>query len=235
MCWHSFQGKHGVSDLSSNIIKDGLAVLTGFGLFIILIIVIPLVGLLSLFFLYPSPRQSPSWQATLTVVSTLTATYDAEARSAIEDYHRISGSLNARLNPEIYTQVATGPHLERLLSFDIPEGDDPVYIVTGIELIEVRVLEYDEAHMKVVGCGTRYNGQTTVQGELVSSTRSTQFNVIYVFLWEDETWKLATGYTLIDRDAIRRDWAYVSEWEREAIGDIERYADMHFDCGMGGD
>jgi hypothetical protein len=176
--------------------------------------------------------KSPSEQATSVAVSTLTINYESEARSAIESYFLVSGSLNTRLHPENFAQVATGPHLERLLDFDIPEGDDTVYTTTAFILDKVYVLEYDDTHMKTVGCGTIYQDVVTAQGEFVRTTPRVQLNSIYVFLREDGTWKMATGYSLWEYDNLDRDWIYVSEWEQEAIGDIESYMLTYLRCGM---
>jgi hypothetical protein len=218
-----------VSSLKSQTLKYVLAVLVAVALGVVLTSVAIFLMSDALSQLVSNP--SPARQATATAVSILTTAHEDEARAAIESEFLVSGSLDARLHPEIFAQVATGPRLDVLHSFGIPESDDTVYVGTAIELSEVHVLEYDESGMKVVGCGTTYHDEVTAQGDFVQSNRPVQGTAIYVFLWEDETWKLATLFGL-DEDNLNYMLPYMSQWEREALGDVEGYMWTYFGCGL---
>lgn len=176
-----------------------------------------------------TPR-STSLAATQTTIATLTAAHEAEARSLIENYHlSIASNTNVR-DSEALSEVMTGPLLGTLTASGTPVHESSFYRTRSIVLSEVYVVEYTPSQVKVVGCGELHDEHVYPQEERVELLPPYPLENIYVFVWEDEKWKLFTLYPLSDRDSALQSWTYVSEEERSAIGNLEDYFDLYLPC-----
>jgi hypothetical protein len=59
-----------------------------------------------------------------------------------------------------------------------------------------------------------------------------RFNFTYfeVYVFEDELWKLYTGYHIGDVDGALLMWRYASEEEKQIVGDLRQYIDSYSTC-----
>lgn len=224
MCWHSYLDEY--VELKNPQIWLGCLSCVHASHSLAIIILVVLNTLLDII-----ANESPSEQATSVAVNTLTAVHEGEARAAIERYYEVVGSLEADLDRGLRAQVETGPSLETALTFEYDEDDDTIYVNSDFTLDEVYVLSYTTSQMKVIGCGSIGTNVVNRNGELIESLDNFYFSTIFVFLQEDDTWKVATAFGL-DRDNLIHMFPYMSEWEREAIGDAESYVWTYSGCGM---
>jgi len=162
----------------------------------------------------------------------LTIAHEAELHSMIVSYYLGVGSLSSRRDPNKNAEVATGPLLQRMLEFGTAEPGTSLTVITAIAIKQIHVLEYSSSRVKAIGCGILYSKLVSYEGEYIQSLRPMPFMNVFVFVLEDEKWKLFTHYFFGDQDAASRDWAYVSEEEKLAIGNLEEYMDTYWPCGF---
>ncbi len=161
-------------------------------------------------------------QATNTVEKALTTEHGSEVSSVIENYHLQVGSFETRKNPERLSQLLTGPSL-RLLQSTRSEDLEFWYIPKSVEVEGVRIIEYSSSQFKAIGCGTIYTDKVTPQGIVIESLPPREFRIIYVFTSEDNVWKLAASYNIIEPDDALREWEHTYDWAKEIIGDLSNY------------
>ena len=155
--------------------------------------------------------------------------YNDEARLIIENLEREFYSYHTRDNNEKLLNLVTEKFYEKFVAF---EEIDTIYVISDILIQEVRVLAYNPNQIKVIGCGFIKAVELTLEGEYIKSFPERFFQKIYFFEYEDETWKLATTYDFTDNKGGIRDWDYVSDWEKELIGDGKVYIQENSDCGL---
>ncbi|MEP7292900.1 MAG: hypothetical protein ABI835_14045 [Chloroflexota bacterium] len=186
-----------------------------------------------LLWMMPSCSQrNPDIALTLAPSETLTVSHEGEVRAMIETYYLGIGSLETQRDRSRIAQFATGPLLEALSEFDSYEADETLEVTRSISLDKVQVLEYTPTRVKAVGCGEFIQDEVTYEGEYVESSNPITLMNIFVFVHEDEVWKLFTMINFADTKGAIRDWAYVSEEEKEAIGDLQNIIDLYFGCGI---
>lgn len=168
------------------------------------------------------PNPTPKSLATQEAEAFLTETYGPTVHSAIKHYWLVANSLEANRNPTILSQVATGPWLGyRSRSPDNP-SKEPFWLVTkSVSVGSVRVLEYEPGRrFKAVACVDKQNDRVTTEGQYLESLPPYRARGVYVFLYEDDAWKLAGFFETTDYDNSIRDWWYVSEWLKEIIQEL---------------
>ncbi len=84
----------------------------------------------------------------------------------------------------------------------------------------VRVLEYSVERFKAVACVTELIDETTTEGVFIESLLPQEYEYVYVFVYEDDAWKLAGVFNItIPKDAWH-DWEYAPDWLKETIGEL---------------
>ena len=164
----------------------------------------------------------------------LTNTHGDEVRALITSYYIESGTLDAQKNPDSFSQIATGPLLRKITALmPTQEVASTYYVTRSAAIREVHVLEYTSTRIKAVGCGQIEQELVNFDGTNASFLPLLTIMNIFVFIREDETWKLFTMYSFADSKSALRDWEYVSSEEKEAIGDIQTYINIFSGCGIG--
>jgi hypothetical protein len=175
------------------------------------------------------PKSTPeSVRATWEAETLLTEVHGAEVGKAIEDFWSTWGSLEARRDPGIQSQVATGPFLERM---GYADPDDPIYdnapfwtITESASVQSVHVLEWKRGRrFKAVACVTKQTDEITKEWVFLKSLPPREFRGVYVFVRKDDTWKLSGFFDVTDRDRSWRDWDYAQEWLKEIIRDLPEW------------
>jgi hypothetical protein len=163
---------------------------------------------------------SEHWQATATAEALLTEMHEEEARGAIENFELKRYSLEAHKDPSIQSQVVTGPYLN--LGWGEEVYDEPFWlVVTSADVEGIQVLEYNPERLKAVAFVDRTLDKTTTDEVVLESSLPAGRCGVYVFLREDNTWKLAGFFVLMGTpQEIERDWNYAPDWLKETIGEL---------------
>ena len=126
-----------------------------------------------------------SVSATSTAKASLTMAHEAEVRSAIEGFELRWHSLEAITNPQIESEVATGPYLEFRGNAHLGDSiyDEPFWLVIkSVEVRSLRVLEYSPERFKALASVDRWFDKTTTEGVVIESSIPSGLCGIYVFL-----------------------------------------------------
>jgi hypothetical protein len=159
--------------------------------------------------------------ATKEAETLLTEMYGETVRNAVENYWLVVDSLEAYQDPAVRSQVETGQWL-RVWSVPPGVGDmGPLRVTKSLSVGKVRVLEYEpERRFKAVVCVVKQVAEVTPEGESLQLLPPEQRQNVYVFLYEDDVWKLAGRFDTTSYDESTRNWWYISEWERECIQEL---------------
>jgi hypothetical protein len=165
-----------------------------------------------------------SLQVTATAEALLTETHKTEISRTIENLEIQWHSLEAHTNPGIQAEVATGPFLKCYGNARFGEAiyDEPFWLVaTSAKVKNVRVLEYSSERFKAIASVARQVNKMTPDGVILESSLPAGRCGIYVFLREDDVWKLS-GFFLTNPplDDVVRDWHNAPDWLREIIGGL---------------
>jgi starvation-inducible outer membrane lipoprotein len=156
----------------------------------------------------------------------LTEQHGAEIAQTIEIAHSRLGSMEVHNNPSALSDILTGPYLNVYapLIADNSQTENPI-LISSVNVYGIRVFEYSSENFTAVGCGTYYADQVTSTGEFIKSMPTYDFRTLYMFVKEEDVWKIALEVGL---NSAYDDWVYAADWERELVGDIELYMDA--DC-----
>ena len=165
-------------------------------------------------------RKTPGFlQATAEVERSLAGAFGVEVRSTIENFASRWSSLDAHLDPSIQSELATGPYLEYygLARKGTALYEEPFWLITRSAIVvSFRVLEYSAGRFKAVGCVVKLTDETDTAGVFRKSLPAYESCGVYVFVREENTWKLAGFFNTADP----RDWDYAPDWLKEIIGEL---------------
>jgi hypothetical protein len=167
-----------------------------------------------------------SLQATKDVEASLTEIHGARVSDAIENFEMRWSSLNAHKNPDIQSEIATGSFLDYFGYARQGSAlfDEPFWLIVKSATVEsVRVLDYSPEHFKAVACVTELIDETDTQGVFKEALPPREFRGIYVFVHENDTWKLSGFFDITHPKDSARDWDYASDWLKEIIGDMPEW------------
>jgi hypothetical protein len=170
----------------------------------------------------PQPDIS-SIQATAAAETSLTGMYGTEVRAAIENFETKWYSLEEHLDPEIQSQIATGEFLRQFghtYNSSKPFGEPYGLLTKSAVVVSVRVLEYGPQRFKAVAGVVEQTDQVTPQGEFTKSLPFRKFCGVYVFLKEENIWKLAAFFDITDSNTVARDWENASVTLKPIVGDL---------------
>lgn len=196
---------------------------------LILIITVALVTLLVMsgvaFKLWSDAEESrkASRQATAEAEELLTAIYGAEVRTAIENFESRWLTLASLKDPSRQSDVATGLYLDYFGHARAGDAiyNDPFWLTTKSVVVgKVDVLEYSPQRFKAVACVVKMVDKTTTSGVFIESLPSREFQGVYVFVREENAWKLVGFFEITDPRSALRDWDHAPDWLRQVIGDL---------------
>jgi hypothetical protein len=173
---------------------------------------------------------SESAQATQEVEMFLTEAHGAEVRGVIENFTTKWSSLEAHNDPSIQSDLATEPFLSSAGYARLGEAlySRSSWLVTKSAVVEsVRVLGYSPERFKAVACVTELVDKIMTDGVFIESLPPQENRIVYVFVREDDTWKLSGAFNVTYSEDTWRDWQYVSEQLKETIGDLPDWELCH--------
>jgi hypothetical protein len=161
----------------------------------------------------------------------LTTKYGVEVGSAIENFEIKWSALESIRNPSIQAEVATGRFLDYF--GNARHGDavyqEPFWLITrSATVTRVRVLEYTAERFRAIACVTGSIDKTDTKGVTQESLPPYKIRGVYVFVKENNRWKLAAFFDTTDPKRSLRDWDYAPDWLKQAIGDLPDLVDN--DC-----
>lgn len=165
-----------------------------------------------------------SLTATAQTGTLLTEQYGQEAGAAIERFEMQWITWDTLGDWEAQAQLTTGWFLSTFGGERSALGES-LPVTVAAEIIHLRVLEYTPERFKALGLVKLTNGDITADGKTVSPLRQEYVCRVYVFVWEDQVWKLAglfngtTSYRVTER-TVRLDWRTTSPELRELIGEF---------------
>jgi hypothetical protein len=178
------------------------------------------------------PAYLQAIESTRTAEQILTLGYGDEIRSLIEAYFMKSLSLAVQKEPDTRSEFETGPHLKAMFPFTTPEPVTRFHIATSVALDEIHVLEHTPSKIRAIGCGKVFTDEVSFDGDYIKTNTPFSIMQIFVFVREDNAWKVFTRYDFGDTKGAIRDWAYVSDEEKQAIGDLQMSIDMYWGYGL---
>ncbi len=175
--------------------------------------------------------------ATSSVISTATADaeaqlaerYGAEISNLIETFEVQWHSLETLKDCDAASRLATGWFLDmwvgKCFGLGLVEPAADSTITKSAAVRQMRVLEYAPDRFKALVTLDRVMQEVNVvTGAAVEPATSDVHCGIYVFVREDDVWKLEvfflTDYPRASWDSILRDWRLAPEEVREAIGEL---------------
>jgi hypothetical protein len=147
--------------------------------------------------------------ATRTAEEGLTNTYGIEVSRVIENFETSWFTLAAHRNPNIQSELATGPYLDYFgfsRAGDALEAEPYWLAVRSATIKDLRVVEYTSARFKAVACLDILDDKRTVEGELIEILPMREECRVYVFINAESSWKLATAFNTSAPDDVVRDW-----------------------------
>lgn len=154
----------------------------------------------------------------------LTVAHGPEVQATIENFELRWFSLDAHEDPSIQAKLATGPYLDywRYARHGKAIYDEPWWITKQAMVTSFRTFEYTPEHFKTIARVTRLFDEVTPQGEFKRSLPPNESCGVYVFVREDDVWKLATYFDMSVPQDIDRDWRDAPAWSKQLIGDLPR-------------
>jgi hypothetical protein len=162
-------------------------------------------------------------RATTEAETTLTGMYGAEVRTAIENFETKWFSREDHLDPKVQREIATDEFLRSLEhTYDNtkPFGEPYGLVTKSAVVVSVRVLEYSPDRFKAVAGVIEQVDEVTPEGELKQSLPYHKFCGVYVFLQEENVWKLAAFFDITNSDIVAREWDYAPGTLKLILGDL---------------
>ena len=160
---------------------------------------------------------------------------DAQATeicNVVENFEGNWNSLEAHMNPAVQSGLATGPYLE-FWSY-VRWGDKlyespywtPWSVTISATVKSVGIIEYSDERLKITAHVIRGHNTVEPGGEFIQYEGVIETCSVYVFVREDDTWKMAGLFNMSNPQHVQRDWDYEEPWLKEIIGELP-----HDPCG----
>lgn len=153
----------------------------------------------------------------------LTTKYGGEVGSAVENFEVKWSALESIRNPSIQAEVTTGPHLDYFGNARLGDAvyKEPFWLITrSVTVTSVRVLEYTTERFRAIACITKSLDETNTEGVVQKSLSPYKFRGIYVFVKENNRWKLAAFFDTTDPKKTLRDWDFAPDWLKQVVGNL---------------
>ena len=162
-----------------------------------------------------------SLRATAEAEAILTDAHGKEVRDVIENFELQWHSLEAYTDPNIQSGVATGQYLECYSNARGGISERPVLYTVSASVENVRVIEYSPQRFKAVADVIREMARAVPGGEILGVESSIQTCGVYVFVREDNIWKLLGFFNVgLPYNDVAYAWDYAPAWEKEIIGEL---------------
>jgi hypothetical protein len=151
----------------------------------------------------------------------LTQVHGDEVRSSIAHYWMLLGSLEARHNPDVIYAVATGELADYLVEAykKVNYSNEPyLLLTTAVEIRKLRIVEFDSQRFKSIACVKESINRVALTDERLLDSYQTDRCYIFVFLNNDQIWKVA-GYIDIDDP---QSYSSAPDWLKTIIGDVPK-------------
>jgi len=209
--------------------------LLGITVILILILVVCISSLLSLRQEFADMRpitltEIASSKATAETETMLTQTYGEQVSRIIEDFKVQRHSLEFIKGTGVDAEITTGyyyqlygggpPTIEDGSSW-LEEGS--IWkVVTSAQVRHVRVIEYTPERIKAVAAVDRVYDNRTIEGDIVEASLTDYQCGVYVFVNEDNLWKLAGFFltTPLSAGSVYNQWQYVDQEMKDVIGEL---------------
>ena len=153
----------------------------------------------------------------------LLVVHGQEVGAAIENFEVKWHSLEARKEPKILSDIAAGRYLEQRLETvqdSFPDQGEWQIIESAI-MKRLHIYEFDSEHFKAGACLEEKIIYVNSDGEFLRLVSHGESCGIFVFVWQDNTWKMAGFfYTNLPYSSIRRDWYQLPSWLKDIMGDL---------------
>jgi hypothetical protein len=152
------------------------------------------------------------------------ATQEREVSGAVSNFELVWHGFPAHLDPQTRADVATGPYLEHMgrIENNANLEEEPYWLVTtAVTPTVIQVYNYEPNRLKAGACLEKKIDKVIPGGEFVGNLSHGEQCGIYVFIRENNLWKL-TGFfnTTLPHSAVKRDWIQAPDWLKEIIGDL---------------
>ena len=168
-----------------------------------------------------SERERAAIQASAEAEVSLTNAYGTETRAAIENYETNWMSLKAYYDPSVQAALARGPYLDywklARLGPRLNEGG-PWLITKSAVVNSIRVLDYAPERFKALARVITQTDEYTPEGKFTRSYQPRVVCRLYLFVREDNSWKVADIFDMTRQSDIARDWENFVAWEKEYLG-----------------
>lgn len=164
-----------------------------------------------------------SSKATAETETMLTQTYGEQVSKIIEDFEVRSHSLEFIKATGVDAEITTGYY------YQLYGGGPPTIeegsiwqVVTSAQVRYIRVIEYTPERIKAVAAVDRVYDNRTIEGDIVEASLTDYQCGVYVFVNEDNLWKLAGFFltTPLSAGSVRNQWQYVDQEMKDVIGEL---------------
>lgn len=166
---------------------------------------------------------SASATATAEAVVLLDEAHGSEVKNTIENLESKWFAFAAYKDPSVQANLATSRYLRDSGSAVRPAdllGESSWLVTKSASVMTVRVLEFTVNRFKALARVQRAVDSVSPQGEVLESLPLQYYCSVYVFVWEDEKWKIAAYFNATQTRYVERDWRDASDWLRQIIGDL---------------
>ncbi len=173
-----------------------------------------------------SPADFSAIQATTEAETALTGRYGAEVGSAIENFESKWYSREDHLGPKVQREIATDKFLHwfgHTFNSTAPFGEPDGSVTKSAVVACIRVLEYSPERFKAIAGVIEQVDKVTSEGEFKESLPYHKFCKVYVFLREDDAWKIAALFDITNQDFVPREWEHASPDLKSIIGDLPNH------------
>ena len=177
-----------------------------------------------------TPTEIASSKATAETETMLTQTYGEQVSKIVEDFEVRSHSLEFIKGTGVDAEITTG------YFYQVYGGGPPTLadgsswleegsiwqVVTSAQVRHIRVIEYTPERIKAVAAVGRVYDNRTIEGDIVEASLADYQCGVYVFVNEDNLWKLAGFFltTPLSAGSVYNQWQYVDQEMKDVIGEL---------------
>ncbi|MCC6189972.1 MAG: hypothetical protein IT318_13135 [Anaerolineales bacterium] len=169
----------------------------------------------------------PAATQTAAAIYDLTQMHYAEVSEAIYSFHSHWLTMASHQDPGLQSAVATGRFLELFgLARAGPSlNDEPFWLVTkSVTVDNLLVLEYASDRFEAVANVELIIDRVSPAGTAIMSLPTQERCDLYVFILEEDAWKLSALFDLSDPNIVFREWDVSPDWLKQAIGELSDQA-----------
>ena len=187
--------------------------------FIFFFIVICFV--LSLFAFLNWEQTRTTLKKTEEIETLLTEEHMAEAKKAVQHFEASWMGLEMHKNPKYYyEELITGPLLRSYINQLNFQSENVWLIPFQTDIMDIRVVEYDDQNMKVIACLDQRIKGVDHSGTAIEEYPLRRIIMFYVFVKDGESWKVGNFLDITDPKQALQDWDFMPKDLKDITGDI---------------